>query len=415
MFRRGLPINPKLLGLFVIAVSVAALALAFVSHKGLPGRSYSYATLAFERVPPSLREGTEVRVRGQRVGQVHDVSFEDGPRIEVQLPGGFDIYKDATARIRSRSLLGQKYVQIDPGTPGAGALGDGVLGPDRTTTVVDIVDLVDTFDDETRKALHTALLAAGNGFAGRGPDLNDLIAASPDLLADLNLTGRTLTAEETQLVAFLATAERLSGRFNGREAELERLIGQMGDTLLAVAADDGRPLAETVKKLPSTLDALTPALSDLGKAAAALGPAVHDLGPSAATLGAVSLTDSDFRAALRESVPVLAKVPPVSELSGPALFALTGTFNDARPLAPALGKTFEEAAKQLAILAPYAPDLDLLLDGLRDAFAEGDVNGKYLRVASIFAALNQAGNRNPYPEPGEAATDASRYTPVGTP
>jgi phospholipid/cholesterol/gamma-HCH transport system substrate-binding protein len=413
MFRRGLPINPKLLGVAVIAVSVASLALAFVSHKGLPFRSYSYATLAFEEVPPSLREGTEVRVRGQRVGQVHDVSFESGPRLKVQLPDGFDMYKDATARIRSRSLLGQKYVQIDPGTPAAGELGDAVLGADRTTTVVDIVDLVDTFDDETRKALHTALLAAGNGSAGRGPDLNDLIAASPDLLADLNLTGRTLTAEETRLVAFLATAERLSGRFNGREAELERLIGQMGDTMLAVATDEGRPLADTVKKLPSTLDALTPALADLGKAAAVLGPAVEDLGPSAAALGAVT---PDFRAALRESVPVLAKVPPVSELSGPALFALTGTFNDARPLAPALGKTFEEAAGQLAILAPYAPDLDLLLSGLRDAFAEGlDADRKYLRVASIFAAINQAGNRNPYPEPGEAATDGSRYTPVGSP
>jgi phospholipid/cholesterol/gamma-HCH transport system substrate-binding protein len=411
MFRRGLPINPKLLGVAVIAVSMAALALAFVSHKGLPGRSYSYATLVFEEVPPSLREGTEVRVRGQRVGQVHDVTFKDGPHLRVQLPGGFDIYKDATARIRSRSLLGQKYVQIDPGTPAAGELGDAVLGADRTTTVVDIVDLVDTFDDETRKALHTALLEAGTGFAGRGPDLNDLIAASPDLLADLNLTGRTLTAEETQLVAFLATAERLSGRFNGREAELERLIRQMGDTLLAVATDEGRPLGDAVKKLPSTLDALTPALSDLGKAAAALGPAVEDLGPSAAALGAVT---PDFRAALRESVPVLGKVPPVSEQSIPALSALTGTFNDARPLAPALGKTFEEAARQLTILAPYAPDLHLLLSGLRDAFAEGlDAERKYLRVASIFAALNQAGNRNPYPEPGEAATDGSRYTLVG--
>jgi phospholipid/cholesterol/gamma-HCH transport system substrate-binding protein len=412
MFRRGLPVNPKLLGLAVIAASLASLAFAFVSHKGMPGRSYSYATLAFEQVPPSLRAGTEVRVRGQRVGQVHHVSFENGPRVKVQLPGGFDVYRDATARIRSRSLLGQKYVQIDPGTPAAGELGDGVLGPDRTTTVVDIAELVDTFDDETRRALHTALIEVGTGAAGRGPDLNDLLAASPDLLADLNLTGRTLTAEETRLVAFLATAERLSGRFNGRERELEALIHQMGDTLLAVATDDGRPLAEVVKKLPSTLDALTPALSDLGAAAAALGPALGDLGPSAAALGAVT---PDFRAALRESVPVLGKVPPVSGLASPALFALTETFNDARPLAPALGKTFEEAAAQLAIFAPYAPELDLLLDGLRDAYAEGDANGKYLRVASIFAAINQAGNRNPYPDPGEAATDASRYTPVGSP
>ncbi len=109
----------------------------------------------------------------------------------------------------------------------------------------------------------------------------------------------------------------------------------MGDTLLAVATDEGRPLADTVQKLPSTLDALTPALSDLGAAAAALGPAVHDLGPTAAALGAVT---PDFRAALRESVPVLGKVPPVSGLADPALSGLTTTFDDARPLAPAAGQ-----------------------------------------------------------------------------
>lgn len=412
MFRRGLPVNPRLLGAVVIVASVTAIAFAFVSHKGLPGRKYTRATLAFEQVPPGLRPGSEVRVRGQRIGQVHRVSFDNGAQVEVQLPGGFDLYSDATARIRSRSLLGQKYVQIEPGTPTAGDLGDTVLGRDRTTTVVDIVDIVDTFDDATRRALHTTLLEMGTGAAGRGPDLNDLIAASPDLLADLNLTGRTLTAEETRLVAFLATAERLSGRFNGREQELEALIHQMGDTLLAVATDEGRPLADTVQKLPSTLDALTPALFDLGAAAATLGPAVGDLGPAAAALGAAT---PDLRAAFRESVPVLGKVPPVSGLADPALSALTKTFNDARPLAPALGKTFASAAAQLQVLAPYAPELDLLLDGLAAAFSKGNDDGNYLRVASIFTAINQAGNRNPYPAPGEAATDAARYNPLGAP
>ena len=122
MFRRGLPVNPRLLGIVVIAASMAAISFAFVSHKGLPGRDYTYAKLAFEQVPPGLRPGSDVRVRGQRVGQVHGVHFDSspgsgGPQLEIQLSGGFELYKDATARIRSRSLLGQKYVQIEPGHP----------------------------------------------------------------------------------------------------------------------------------------------------------------------------------------------------------------------------------------------------------------------------------------------------------
>jgi phospholipid/cholesterol/gamma-HCH transport system substrate-binding protein len=409
MFRRGLPVNAKALGAVVIVASMLAISFAFVSHKGLPGRDYNYVSAAFHRVPPGLREGSEVRVRGQRVGQVHDISFAEGePRVEMQLPGSLTVYADASVRIRSRSLLGQKYVQIDPGTAAGGALDGGVIAKDRTTTVVDIVDRVDTLDAPTRAALGSAVSELGSGAAGRGPDLNALLAAAPDLLADLNVTGRTLTADETRLAALLVTAERLSGRFTGREAELEALVGQLGDTLAAVATDDGRPLAESVKRLPATLDAVTPALRDLGSAAAALGPAMSDLGPTAAALGAVT---PDLRAFFRESVPPLRKVPGVSELATPALSALTGTFTDARPLAPALRHTFESAAAQLEVLAPYAPELDLLLDGLAAAFSQGDANGKYLRVVVLLAAVNQAGNRNPYPAPGQAATDGSRFTP----
>ena len=409
MFRRGLPVSPKLLGVVVIIASMASLAFAFVSHKGLPGRDYTYVSAAFDRVPPGLREGNEVRVRGQRVGQIHDISFKEGePRVEMQLPGGFQVHRDANVRIRSRSLLGQKYVQVDPGTAAAGPLEGGVIAQDRTTTVVDIVDLVDTLDAPTRAALGSAVSELGSGAAGRGPDLNALLAVAPDLLADLNVTGRSLTDEETRLAAFLVAAEQLSARFTGREAQLEALMGQLGDTLAALAVDGGQPLAETVKRLPATLDALTPALRDLGGAAAALGPAMTDLGPTAAALGAAT---PDLRAFFRESLTPMRKVPGVSDLATPALSALTQTFADARPLAPALRRAFDSAAAQLEVLAPYAADLDLLLDGLAEAFSQGDANGQYLRVATVLAAANQSANRNPYPAPGEAATDGSRFTP----
>jgi phospholipid/cholesterol/gamma-HCH transport system substrate-binding protein len=409
MFRRGLPVHPLIVGTAVILVSVGAVAFAYVSHKGLPGRDYSYVTAAVEEVPPGMRAGSEVRIRGQRVGQVRDISFEDGEaRVEMQLPGGLEVHHDASVRIRSRSMLGQKYVQIDPGTAGAGPLGDAIIGQDRTATVVDIVDLVDTLDAPTRAALGSAISELGAGVGGRGRDLNDLIAASPDLLADTTVNGRTLTAEETRLVAFLVAAERLSGRFAGREAQLEALMGQMGDTLAAVAVDDGRPLAEAVKRLPGTLEALTPAMRDLGAAAATLGPAVTDLGPGASALGAVT---PDMRAFFREALAPLRKAPGVNELATPAFSALTATFEDARPLAPALRRAFAFSAAQLELFAPYAADLDLMLDGTAEAFSQGDANGHYLRVAVVFAAANQAENRNPYPEPGEPATDGSRYRP----
>jgi phospholipid/cholesterol/gamma-HCH transport system substrate-binding protein len=403
MFRKGLPVNPKLIGAGVLILSVVAIALAFVSHKGLPGRSYTYVKAAFDTVPAGLKPTNDVRVRGVRVGQVHHISFEDGEaRVELQLPGGFDAYKDATVRIRSRSLLGQKYVQIDPGTAAAGELGDAVIPKDRTEVVVEIVELPDTLDAPTRAALRSAVRELGAGAAGRGRDLNDALAASPDMLADLAVTAETLTDEETRLVAFLVASERLAGRFTGREAQLEALIGHLGQTLGAIAADGGQPLGEAVERLPSTLDALTPALRELGGAAAALAPAMTDLGPAAANLGAAT---PDFRAALREMVPTLRKMPGVNAQAIAPVEALTRTMTDARPLAPALRRTFGSLAPPLSVLAPYAAEADLLLDGLVGDFAHADQNGNYLRVLTIFQAVNQAACRNPYPAPGQAAND----------
>jgi len=47
MFRRGMPINPRIIGTVLVTTFLVALGFAFVSHAGLPGRHYTYASAAF--------------------------------------------------------------------------------------------------------------------------------------------------------------------------------------------------------------------------------------------------------------------------------------------------------------------------------------------------------------------------------
>jgi phospholipid/cholesterol/gamma-HCH transport system substrate-binding protein len=413
MFRRRLPVSPTLIGAVVFAVLSGALAFAFVSHNGIPGRHYTYATAAFEELPASLRQGNDVRVSGVRVGQVDGVDYEGGEaRVRMQLPGGFAVHRDATARVRSRSSLGQKFVEIDPGTPASGPLGASVISRDRTQSLVELDRVLDALDPATRAALASTVQVLGAGVGGRAQDLNDLLAAAPGLLADLGVTTGTLSEEQTRLVAFLAASERLAGRFAGREGELVALTDQLGRTLAALATDGGRPLRESLDRLPPTLDAVQPALDDLAAAASALRAGIHDLAPAAEALGTAT---PDLRAALRESSPVLGRTVPVDDLAAPALAALAGTLTDARPLAPALRRTAGAAAPLLDVLAPYAAELNLVFAHARDALSEGDANGNYLRIMAILAgaegytgtvpADNPAVRRNPYPAPGQAGHD----------
>jgi phospholipid/cholesterol/gamma-HCH transport system substrate-binding protein len=417
MFRRSLPVSPTLVGAVVFSVLFGALVFAFVSHRGIPGRHYTYVTAAFEELPASLRQGNDVRVSGVRVGQVDGVGYEGGEaRVRMQLPGGFAVHRDATARVRSRSSLGQKFMEIDPGTPGSAPLGDALISRDRTRSLVELDQVLDALDPVTRAALASTVQALGAGAGGRGQDLNDLLAAAPDLLADLGTTAGALSAEQARLVAFLAASERLAGRFTGREGELEALTDQLGTTLAALATDGGRPLRESLERLPSTLEAARPALDDLAAAASDLRAGVSDFAPAAKALGRAT---PDLRAALRESTPVLGRSVPVSDQTVPAFAALTGTLTDARPLAPALRRTAGVAAPFLEVLAPYGPELNLLFAHARDALSEGDANGRYLRILSILAgaegytgtvpADNPAVNRDPYPAPGQAASDSGRF------
>ncbi|MFN3947115.1 MAG: MlaD family protein, partial [Aquificaceae bacterium] len=73
-----------------------------------------------------LSQGAEVRVAGIRAGKVRSVSLKDG-KVEVvfELDKDINLYNDAQAEIGTLGLMGDKYLNIYPGSPSAGILEDG--------------------------------------------------------------------------------------------------------------------------------------------------------------------------------------------------------------------------------------------------------------------------------------------------
>src|SRR6201999_300975 len=84
-----------------------------------------------------LRSGDDVRVAGVSVGKVSDISLE-GTHVRVDFAVDTTWIGDSsTAAIKIKTLLGQKYLAIDP-------LGDKSLDPDtaiplsRTSSTYDV-------------------------------------------------------------------------------------------------------------------------------------------------------------------------------------------------------------------------------------------------------------------------------------
>lgn len=399
----------------VLLVLSLSLYLALTASTGLPGQSFRTVTAAFDNVG-GLRVGDDVRVASVRVGQVRSIEYVDGKaEIELQMDPELTVYRDARALVMSRSALGQNFVMLEPGGASAGELAEGdALRPTAVTSPVNLDQLLSVFDGRTRRATASLIYEAGTGAAGHSSDLADLLTSAPELLDDLRVVARSLAAPETDLAGLIEASDRLAGRFDGRENEIRRLIGDLGDTTTSLGVDDGAPLAQTIDHAAPALSATTVAMRDLRTPLRQLDRGLRTLTPGARALGVSTPT---LRAGLREGVPVLDRVPDLAGDASPALGSLADSMDDARPLADRLTKTFASASVPLSVLAPYAPEMVTFFERWNSANQYGDASGHSLRITllarpeSVTGVLPQPDpfvHRNAYPAPGQARHDRAQ-------
>ncbi|NLG62568.1 MAG: MCE family protein [Candidatus Cloacimonetes bacterium] len=182
-----------------------------------------------------LREGAPVTLAGQRVGQVQSIDFipveQRRPDANLNVTLAVNervrdqIRRDSRAFFRMQGLLGDKYVDIAPGTAGA-----AILQPGDTLAVGESVD-IELFMERAALAIDeaqlivadlrevTAGLAAGDGTIGQ-------------LLTDEVLYRRMVTAT-AQLENTLAQLNRADGTF-GRMLRDPTLYDNLNRAVLRV-------------------------------------------------------------------------------------------------------------------------------------------------------------------------------------
>ena len=63
-----------------------------------------------------LKNGASVEIAGVEIGRVKNISLSDyQAKLELQIISGVKIQDDAIAAIKTKGLLGEKYIQISPG------------------------------------------------------------------------------------------------------------------------------------------------------------------------------------------------------------------------------------------------------------------------------------------------------------
>jgi len=396
-------------GLGTLGAAVVLGYVAFTANQGrLPGTPVATVRAAFDDVG-QLQPGSEVRENGITVGQVSAIALVDGkPLVTMDLHGGAPVYRDGYAGIWDQSALAQKFVELRSGHSTSPPLGDAVLPLSQTESTHDLVSVLDVFDQPTRAALGSALRQLGGGLAGYGPGLHDFVATAPADLGDVSRLSATLVSARTDLPGLLRTSDRLSSRFTGREAQITELLAQTDQTLRALQVDAGKPLGDTVAKLPGTLVAVRGALDDAQSPLADLASATGDLRSGARAVGD---STPDVRGVFREAPDPLGRVPGVAHDAKPAVDDLRHTFDDARPFAAKLAAGLSSAEEPLRVLAPYAPDIGTFAFDISNLITNHDGWEHRLRLGvGGPTAVSVLGNQikdanNPYPAPGQAIRD----------
>ncbi len=106
----------------------------------------SYSLYARFTSVSGLRVGSSVEILGLEVGRVERLTIDQEKQmalVEMKIKKGVKVYDDAIASIKTSGLIGDKYIQIDPGGS------DALLKPDgsikETASPLDIEELISKY------------------------------------------------------------------------------------------------------------------------------------------------------------------------------------------------------------------------------------------------------------------------------
>ena len=386
--------NPVFVGAVTVLVVLVAVLLAYQANRGLP------FVPAFELkvdTPNAARlvVGNEVREGGFRVGQVARIEPIAGRPRGAQLTlrletSATPIPTDSTVRIRPRSALGLKYVELQRGTSRE-ALAEGATIATRAGAVgPELDDFFSIFDEPTRDDIDRNLEYFGTALAGRGAAINRTLGATPQLLGDLPPVMRTLANPDTRLVRLLDETADVSRVLAPLSDPLARGFTGMADTFAALSRDP-RALRETIARSPATLQAGIDALPATRPFLTRLAGISDEVQGTARELRA-SLPA--VNRALAAGTPVLRRAPQFTE-------DLEGTLRSLRALAKSpttditlagLTDTMHTLNPTLRYVGPHVTVCNYLTyfwTHFADHISDEDATGTVQRVQVKLAPLEQ--------------------------
>ena len=176
-----------------------------------------------------LAQEADVRISGVPVGKVKtkDLDLDDErTSIEIEVDHQYaPLPEDTRAILRQKTLLGETYVELTPGTKDGPMLADGgQLSDGQVSPTVELDEIFRAFDAKTREAFRVWLDQQGRAFEGRGEDINDALGNLAPFANDTRKVLEILDRHERATQQLVRDTGVVFSALSERQGQLQSLI-----------------------------------------------------------------------------------------------------------------------------------------------------------------------------------------------
>ena len=296
------------MGLVALAVGAALMTGASPQSSSSTGKSYK---IQFDNAF-GLTTGGDLKIGGVRAGQTSGFDLKkigDGRYVaevtgKITVPGVGGLHKDASCEIRPQSLIGEYFVDCQPGSAKE-MMPSGATIPVKQTVSTVPPDLMQNIMRRPyRERFRLILAELGTGLAGRPEDLSQVLHRASPGLRETSKVLQILGRQNEVIKNFITNSDTVVKELEAKKKDVAKWVESAGKTA-AISATRQQALREQWKQFPRFLAELQPTMQQLSQLADAQTPLLRQV---------------------RETTPQLKKffadLGPFSEASRPSLKTL---------------------------------------------------------------------------------------------
>ncbi len=299
-----------------------------------------------------LAEQSDVRISGVSVGKVQNIEVApDGVHalatVDIEDKYG-PVPRGTRAMLRTKTLLGETYVELTPGNSRGPKLPDGAeLPAANVAESVQLDEIFRTFSPRTRAAFQEWMQNAAIAIQGRGQDLSNAFAELEPTFSEFDRLFRVLDTQRLAIRQLFRNGAVTFQALRGRQGELAGLIRNSNAVFQTTAARN-RDIEALFRAFPTFEEQSRLTLNRLKGFALNADPLMRQLVPAAEQLSPTLIA---FSRLAPQAKGFFEGLETVIDRSGTGFPALRKLFRDEFPVL-------------LRAVNPFLRNLNPILTGL---------------------------------------------------